>query len=130
MRGKEDIEGFLDRLDAGQAELTELDPGTWLVRTTGGAEVVVQFAPPVVVLRVSVMNLPAGAARQAELCRHLLEYNVRDLVHGAYGLEGDRVVLVDTLELENLDFNEFEASFDSMTLALATHLGALAPYRE
>ncbi|MBL8978079.1 MAG: hypothetical protein JNM53_06700 [Gemmatimonadetes bacterium] len=51
-------------------------------------------------------------------------------MHGAYGLEGDRVVLVDTLELENLDFTEFEASFDSLTLALATHLGALAPYRE
>lgn len=130
MRGREDIEGFLDRIDAGQAETTEIDPGTWLVKTTGGAEVVVQYAPPVVVLRVSIMSLPSEAGRQAELCRQLLEYNARDLVHGAYGLEGDRVVLVDTLELENLDFTEFEASFDSMTLALASHLGALAPYRE
>jgi CesT_Tir_1 len=83
-----------------------------------------------VILRVAVMTLPAGAGKQAELCRQLLEYNARDLVHGAYGLEGDRVVLVDTLELENLDFAAFEASFDSLTLALATHLGALTPYRE
>ncbi|HXW96637.1 MAG TPA: hypothetical protein VEI47_03565, partial [Gemmatimonadales bacterium] len=98
--------------------------------STTGAEVLVSYAPPVVILRVSVMPLPAGAARQGELCRALLSYNASDLVHGAYGLEGDRVVLVDTLELENLDFNEFEASFDSLTLALATHLGALAPYRE
>jgi len=30
----------------------------------------------------------------------------------------------------DLDFSEFEASFDSITLALASHLGALAPYRE
>ena len=44
--------------------------------------------------------------------------------------KGDHVVLTDTLELENLDFSEFEASFDSITLALASHLGALAPYRE
>ena len=51
-------------------------------------------------------------------------------MHGSYGLEGDHVVLTDTLELENLDFSEFEASFDSITLALASHLGALAPYRE
>ncbi|HWA57853.1 MAG TPA: hypothetical protein VG692_11405 [Gemmatimonadales bacterium] len=130
MLSKEDIEGFLDRLDAGTAETEELEPGVWLVRTTAGAEVLVHFAPPVVILRVVIMSLPADAARQAELCRHLLEYNARDLVHGAYGLEGDRVVLVDTLELENLDFSEFEASFDSLTLALATHLGALAPYRE
>jgi hypothetical protein len=40
------------------------------------------------------------------------------------------VELTDTLELENLDFNEFEASFESLTLALASHLGALATYRE
>ena len=46
------------------------------------------------------------------------------------GLEGNHVVLTDTLELENLDYNEFEASFDSVTLALAAHLSALAPYRE
>ena len=51
-------------------------------------------------------------------------------MHGSYGVEGNHVVLTDTLELENLDFSEFEASFDSLTLALATHLGALAPYRE
>jgi CesT_Tir_1 len=130
MRAKEDIEGFLDRLDSGSAEVRELKPGIWLVRTTAGAEVAIHYAPPVVILRVVVMPLPAGAKRQAELCRTLLGYNARDLVHGAYGLEGDRVVLVDTLELENLDFTEFEASFDSLTLALATHLGALAPYRE
>lgn len=130
MRGKEDIEGFLDRLDSGSAEVRQVEPGFWVVQTTSGAEVLVHFAPPVVILRVTVMPLPAGAKRQVELCRALLEYNARDLVHGAYGLERDKVVLVDTLELENLDFNEFEASFDSMTLALATHLGALAPYRE
>ena len=46
------------------------------------------------------------------------------------GVRMDHVVLTDTLELENLDYNEFEASFDSITLALASHLGALAPYRE
>jgi hypothetical protein len=130
MRSKEDIEGFLDRLDSGTAEVRELEPGLWLVRTAAGAEVAVNYAPPVAILRVAVMQLPSVAKKQAELCRTLLGYNARDLVHGAYGLEGDRVVLVDTLELENLDFTEFEASFDSLTLALATHLGALAPYRE
>ena len=71
-----------------------------------------------------------GSLRRSELFRQLLEYNARDLVHGSYGLEGDHVVLTDTLELENLDFSEFEASFDSITLALASHLAALAPYRE
>lgn len=130
MQSKEDIEAFLDRLDSGSAEIQSVEPGLWVVRTAAGAEVLVQYAPPVVILRVAVMPLPSGVERQAELCRQLLGYNAVDLVHGAYGLEGDRVVLVDTLELQNLDFTEFEASFDSLTLALATHLGALAPFRE
>ena len=73
---------------------------------------------------------PRRGTAEIELFRQLLELNVRDLVHGSYGLEGDHVVLTDTLELENLDYTEFEASFDSVTLALASHLGALAPYRE
>jgi hypothetical protein len=130
MVGKEDIADYLDRLDSGSADVQEVNPDLWLVKTVAGAEILVNFATPVVILRITVMPLPAGAARQAALFRQLLEYNARELVHGAYGLEGDKVVLTDTLELENLDFSEFEASFDSLTLALATHLGALAPYRE
>ena len=127
---KEDIESFLDRIDSGTASVNEVEKNTFIVKTVGGAEVVVHYAPPVVILRVTVMTLPAATPRRSELLRELLELNARDLVHGAYGLEGDKVVLTDTLELENLDFNEFEASFDSITLALAQHLGALAPYRE
>ena len=130
MKSREDLESYVDRLYGGTADVREVQPGLWVVRAGSGSEVLVQFAPPMVILRVSVMDLPSPPARQLALCRELLTYNARELVHGAYGLEGERVVLVDTLELENLDFNEFEASFDSLTLALATHLGALAPYRE
>ncbi len=127
---REDIQSFLDRLEGGNLTTTEIEPNLWIVRTPDDAEVVVHFAPPVVILRVRVMELPASEPRRGELFRQLLEYNARDLVHGSYGLEGDHVVLTDTLELEDLDFSEFEASFDSITLALASHLGALAPYRE
>jgi len=127
---RDDIQSFLDRLDGGSLTVLEIEPNLWLVRTTDDAEVVVHYAPPVVILRLRVMTLPAKEPRRSELFRQLLEYNARELVHGSYGLEGDHVVLTDTLELENLDFEEFEASFDSLTLALASHLGALAPYRE
>jgi hypothetical protein len=127
---REDVLSFFDRLYSGTLTVMELEPNIWLVRTPEDAEVVVHYAPPVVILRVRVMELPASEPRRGELFRQLLEYNARDLVHGSYGLEGDHVVLTDTLELENLDFSEFEASFESITLALASHLGALAPFRE
>ena len=127
---RDDILSFFDRLYGGSLTFAELEPNLWLVRTPDDAEVVVHYAPPVVILRVRVMELPASEPRRGELFRQLLEYNARDLVHGSYGLEGDHVVLTDTLELENLDFSEFEASLDSLTLALASHLGSLAAFRE
>ena len=130
MTTREDVQAWLDRLDGGSLTVTELDPTTWMARNLDGAEVVVHFAPPVVILRVRVMELPAAEPRRGELFRQLLELNARDLVHGSYGLEGDHVVLTDALELENLDYNEFEASFDSITLSIASHLSSLAPYRE
>jgi hypothetical protein len=127
---RDDVQSFLDRMEAAGGTVEELEEGLWKVRTSEESEVVVSFSPPVLILRVRVMELPTEPARRTELYRQLLEYNATDLVHGSYGVEGDHVVLTDTLELENLDFSEFEASFDSLTLALATHLGALAPYRE
>jgi len=127
---REDLLSFFDRLYGGTLSVMELEPNIWLVRTPEDAEVVVHFAPPVVILRVRVMELPDSDPRRSELFRQLLEYNARDLVHGSYGLEGDHVVLTDALELENLDFSEFEASFDSLNLALASHLGSLAAFRE
>ncbi|HYN19503.1 MAG TPA: hypothetical protein VE078_00980 [Thermoanaerobaculia bacterium] len=130
MLTREDIQSCIDRLEGGTVEATEVEPGLWRVRSQSGAEVVVHYAPPVVILRMRVMEPPASDDKKSGLYRQLLEFNARDLVHGSYGLEGDHVVLTDGLELADLDYSEFEASFDSMTLALASHLNTLAPYRE
>lgn len=127
---REDIQSFLDRLNGTTQSVEEVATGLWVVRTGEGAEVVVHFNPPVVLLRVRVMEPPADESARGELYRQLLELNASDLVHGSYGLEGDHVVLTDTLELSDLDFSEFQASFDSILLALASHVGALAPFRE
>jgi hypothetical protein len=127
MTTRDDVRAFLDRLDLPVESVAE---DMWVVRTAEGAELVVHYAPPVLVLRVRVMPLPADAAKAGELSRMLLEFNARDLVHGSYGVEGDHVVLTDALELTDLDFSEFEASVDSLSLALASHLTALTPYGE
>jgi hypothetical protein len=52
----------------------------------------------------------------------LLELNATDVVHGAYGLEDGEVVLSDTLELETLDFQEIQASVESIQLAASGHM--------
>ena len=130
MTTKEDIEHYLERLGAEGVQAKEVGDGLWVLTSTPDApEVVVHYNPPVVLLRVKVLTLGPGN-RKAELYRHLLELNATDLVHGAYGIDGDSVVLTDALELTELDFSEFQASYDSMMLALASHLGTLAPYRQ
>jgi hypothetical protein len=129
---REDIEAFLDRLSADGATFREVEPGLWIVRPGGSLDfdVVVTHNPPVVLLRVKVMPLPTEPTDAAALNRRLLELNATDLLHGAYGIDGDAVVLTEALELAHLDFEEFLASFESMTLSLTGHLRELAAFRE
>jgi len=64
-----------------------------------------------------------------ELFKRLLQMN-RDMVHGAFVL-GDKASLVlyrDTLQLENLDRNELEASIQSLSLALSEYGSELLTY--
>ena len=57
-----------------------------------------------------------------QLYKRLLQLN-RDFIHGAFVLdeEGGLVLYRDTVQLENLDLNELEASINSLGLFLAEH---------
>jgi hypothetical protein len=129
---KEDIEGFLNRLTADGASHSELEPGLWVLKPSGELDftVVIHYEPPVVVLRVKVMTLPKDKESLATLSRRLLELNATDLVHGSYGIEEDSIVITEALELSHLDYEEFLAAFESITVALASHLRELGSYRE
>lgn len=130
MASREDLEGFISRLNDGVSS-EEVDSGIWVL-TPGenGTPIAVSYDPPVVVFRVNVMDLPAPGEKRSNLMQRLLELNAEGLVHGAYGIEGLRVILSDALQLENLDFNEFQASVDSLSLALASHIATLASFKE
>lgn len=127
MLTREDVESFLLRTELGYEEVGE---GMWVVHLgENGAGLVVDHTPPVLVLRLKVLDVPEDEKRCAELYRTLLELNVTDLVHAAYGLEEGDVILTETMELENLDFSEFQATVDSFQMAVADHRDVLAPYR-
>jgi hypothetical protein len=130
MASRDDLESFIGRLDDSISS-EEVETGIWVL-TPGedDAPIVVSYDPPVVVYRVKVMDLPAAGPNRNELMQKLLEFNAEGLVHGSYGIEGAQIVLTDALQLENLDFNEFQASVDSITMALASHMSALAPFQE
>ncbi|HET8654440.1 MAG TPA: YbjN domain-containing protein [Longimicrobiaceae bacterium] len=124
---REDIESYLLRM---QMDADEVEPGMWVVPSgVEGANLVIHHSPPLLLLRAKVLAVPPDGSRCTELYRRLLELNATDLLHGAYGIEEDDVILTDALELENLDFNEFQAAIDSIQLAIASHRDTLAPYR-
>jgi hypothetical protein len=129
---REEAEGFLDRLSAEGAGYSEVEPGLWVVKPGGELDfdVVVNYSPPVLLLRVKVMTLPSDRDALATLSRRLLELNASDLIHGSYGIEEDSIVLTEALELSHLDFEEFLAAYESMLVALASHLRELGTYRE
>jgi predicted house-cleaning NTP pyrophosphatase (Maf/HAM1 superfamily) len=126
MISREKLEGYMHEL-----ALTYQEQGDniWLVsgNQTGLENVVVMKADPVVVIQVKVMKAPQK--RRAELFEQLLRFNATDMVHGAYALQGDDIVLIDSLEGESMDLSEFQASLDSFGVALSQHYQILAKYR-
>ena len=131
MLTKDDIESFLVRLSTTGATYSEVEPGFWIVRPSPDSDlsIAVNYSPPVVLLRIDVMTLPSDGVQSATLTRRLLELNASDLLHGSYGIQDDQIVLTEALELSALDYEEFLASYESMTLALASHLRELGSYR-
>jgi hypothetical protein len=121
---KEDIEVFLNRLSAEGASYKEVKDGFWVVKPGGSLdfEMVVSHSPPVVVLRVKVMDVPRDKSAEAQLSRRLLEMNASEMVHGSYGIEQDAVVITEALELAHLDFEEFLVAYESIALALASNM--------
>jgi hypothetical protein len=119
MVSRDDLESFLIRLDL---DYEEIDEAMFLVRS-GGEEVpiVVHLSPPLLILRLKVMDLPGGADL-SELYRTLLVLNATDIVHGAYGIEDGDLILSDTMELEALTFNQFQASMESLQMAASSHM--------
>jgi hypothetical protein len=108
----------------------EIDANTWLLNDSekGLEQVFVLFEDPIVIIRVNAMKIPANA--DAGFYKLLLELNATDLIHGAYGINGDDVILADSLVSATMDIEEFQASLDAIGLALTQHFPLLSDYQK
>ena len=93
----------------------------------GNGNIVVVLAEPIVIIRTKVMDVPSS--QKAVLCETLLRLNATDVIHGAYALEGDSVILMNTLVADTMDIEEFQATLDAIGLALVQHYKILGKYR-
>jgi hypothetical protein len=126
MVNSQDIEGYLIKMGISYDEIAK---NTWMIQDNEDSieNLVVTLNDPVIVFHVKLLEIPPGCDK-LRLYEELLRLNATDMLHGAYGLEGNNVVAIDTLQAENLDFNEFQASVDSLNLAITTHYRRLAPF--
>ena len=122
MRTKEDVERYLINLDTPYEVL-----GDGIYRLNDDLpdidDIIVMVSDPLVIFSVRPMKVQ-GKNTEA-FYKKLLELNATELVAGAYGLDGDDVVITDTLQLENLDENEFVASVESLAMAIHEHYSIL-----
>lgn len=126
MISREKLESYLVKLSL---SFQDAGSGTWVVRDSakGLENLLVQLADPLVILRIHVMEVPQLG--REKLYEELLRLNATDMVHGAYALDGKNVIVIDTLEADTMDLEEFEASIDAIGLALAQHYRTLSRYR-
>jgi hypothetical protein len=107
----------------------EIEKNVWAINDEahdiGGTAIV--YTDPIVTIRVAVMDVPDS--HNLELYAKLLEFNAKDVVHGAYAIDHNQIILIDTLEYNTMDFEEFIAILDSFSLALTQHYPVLLEYR-
>jgi hypothetical protein len=122
MATRDNIEHYLIQTEY---PFESIETHMWIIRDT--ANIVVTYEPPLVVFRMKLMEIPR--ARREDFFKLLLELNATNMIHGAYGVEGENVVLIDTLQSEHLDFDEFQASLDALLLASTQDYQKLNAFR-
>jgi hypothetical protein len=94
----------------------------------GVKNMVIDCEEPILVIEQVIMNVPENPKN---LFKRLLQMN-RELVHGAFVLDDDAEMIIfrDTLQLENLDCNELEASIHALSLALSEYGSELLEFNK
>jgi hypothetical protein len=123
MATRDDIEHYLIQMEY---PFESVETHMWIIRNT--ANVVVTYEPPLVVFRMKLMEVPKK--QREDFFKLLLELNATNMIHGAYGIEDNNVVLIDTLQSEHLDFNELQATLDALLLASTQDYPKLKAFRD
>jgi hypothetical protein len=117
-----DIEIYLD--DCG-FPFEAVGEGLWRVESPDNNvdNIIISYEDPILLMRVKLTEIP-DTNREA-FYQRLLQLNATEIPHGAFGLEENNVVLIDTLQVENLDRNELQASVDSLAFTVSQYYNEL-----
>lgn len=92
----------------------------------GVQNLIVGVATPVLIFEQYLFTLTED---RIDVFKELLMKN-RDIIHGAFALteDGQKVIFRYTLQMHNLDFNEFEAAVNSLSLLLSEYSDQLIQF--
>lgn len=114
------IKGFLQNL---QLEIKQENQkeGIFIVsnESEGIMNLIICVAPPIVIFEQFIFEIKEPGDH---VYKSLLQKN-RDIIHGAFVLDdsGRKVIFRDSLQVENLDQNEFEATINSLSVLLSEY---------
>lgn len=85
----------------------------------GVQNLIVGVAQPVIIFELYLFTI---TAESLEMMKALLMKN-RDIIHGAFAIteDGNKVIYRYTLQISNLDQNEFEATLNSLSLLMSEY---------
>ena len=108
----------------------KVDTNLWLLDDEDHSlqGVVVMQADPLVIVRAEIMDVPDS--NLLELYSILLELNATDIINGAYALDNKKIVLIESMQYDTMDYEDFRATLDSFSLALTQHYPILSKYRK
>lgn len=114
------IESFISQLGYSVSYQNEKD-GIFCIENEadGIKNLIVGVAPPIIIIEQYIFTLKSD---DKEILKSLLKKN-RDIIHGAFVLdeEGKKVIFRYTMQIENLDMNEFEGALNSLGLLLSEY---------
>ena len=114
----ETIENFALKLDCKilykneQSGILKIDN-----QADGIHNLILGIAPPILIMEQLLFSFRED---NIDMFKKMLQKN-RDTIHGAFVIseEGNRVLFRYTMQLQNLDFNEFESALNSLGLLLS-----------
>jgi hypothetical protein len=85
----------------------------------GIKNLILGIAPPILIIEQYIFDINNS---DSAVFKKLLQKN-RDIIHGAFVVDnsGKKVIFRDTLQIENLDLNELEATLNSLSLLLSEY---------
>ena len=114
------VENFIQNIDYTITYKNE-NEGVFMIENIldGVQNLIVGIAPPVIIFELYLFTI---TNENLEMFKALLMKN-RDIIHGAFAIteDGQKVIYRYTLQISNLDQNEFEATLNSLSLLMSEY---------